>query len=897
MMTQIPLQLSGDARVPYRDWPVTQGVPFADGQLQAGTPVRVVDEAGNARPTQSDVLATWHRDRKFVKWLLVDFQADFGAGPPENLFLEYGPDAAPPAHDHAIEFTQQDRQVTFDTGVLRLESAWAPFYVAPTPGHGNPFRRLQVRTGDRWHDLLRNDEPIQLYIRDHMGNVYDSTAAAPRPRVIVEETGPLRACLCITGLHASPGGKLVCPYTLRLHLFAGRRDIRMHHTFVFDQEPRAFEVVAMGVKLPLDVGKLFGSAVGGVDQSYESKNSGTIAMLQRDDLNCEVTVDDESFACDGNTRGWAMSLGESVRPIAVVKDAWQEYPKGFAVDPSGIDVQIWPESYGQSLTFTTPYVEQAIDFNVFDELLGTMMDEDAFVRLLNEHPNAPLNLKSVHARTLEQVLWLEQMVEKHAGDRAVSYNDTDTLDGMGAAKTTQITLHLGDATLGARDAESFAQQVQQPLIAPADPQHTCATGALGHAYHAGDPRFARVDALLDKLFYISAVEPNVFCRRYGMMTYGNMPCGHAKAAPGIAYVHHHGNNDPDKALRWVGQYNNEACDEIMSVWIDFVRTGRRESYAVAQGYSRAVADVGFCHADTRHPEHVGLMHYHNASQWSGGPSPSHSLITGIMWHYYFTGDRRLLEVAVENADWAVNHQTPSGLVYNAGGTLHREFTGPIWSLAEVYQATWHARYADVARRSINWFLRTVSEKGYYPISVYTRGEFGDEAHVHPDPKLSPGRLSNGNHRNIYPLWEIALRLFDSQTLRDHLVAEADQFLWLIKLDTIGYWTPVVCLAYDITGDPKYAAYARHIVDTAGVARLEMLCEALKLGSYNILSDINRLTRTAADGMDRDPAAFDSALQRWQQERAKCDSDPVEIFDPPKVGEVVSIGVLSTADLP
>ena len=50
-------------------------------------------------------------------------------------------------------------------------------------------------------------------------------------------------------------------------------------------------------------------------------------------------------------------------------------------------------------------------------------------------------------------------------------------------------------------------------------------------------------------------------------------------------------------------------------------------------------------------------------------------------------------------------------------------------------------------------------------------------------------------------------------------------------------------------------------------------------------------------MDRDPAAFDSALQRWQQERAKCDSDPVEIFDPPKVGEVVSIGVLSTADLP
>jgi len=39
--------------------PITQGIPFPDGELERGAPVRVVDADGRPRPTQYTCLATW----------------------------------------------------------------------------------------------------------------------------------------------------------------------------------------------------------------------------------------------------------------------------------------------------------------------------------------------------------------------------------------------------------------------------------------------------------------------------------------------------------------------------------------------------------------------------------------------------------------------------------------------------------------------------------------------------------------------------------------------------------------------------------------------------------------------------------------------------------------------
>src|SRR5262245_38175701 len=56
-------------------FPLTVGIPFAPGVLPKGGAVGIVDSAGRATPVQTRVLES-HRDGS-VRWLLIDYQADF----------------------------------------------------------------------------------------------------------------------------------------------------------------------------------------------------------------------------------------------------------------------------------------------------------------------------------------------------------------------------------------------------------------------------------------------------------------------------------------------------------------------------------------------------------------------------------------------------------------------------------------------------------------------------------------------------------------------------------------------------------------------------------------------------------------------------------------------------
>ena len=87
--------------------------------------------------------------------------------------------------------------------------------------------------------------------------------------------------------------------------------------------------------------------------------------------------------------------------------------------------------------------------------------------------------------------------------------------------------------------------------------------------------------------------------------------------------------------------------------------------------------LAFVHAYPGHPERLGLIHYHNGHPWSGSLSPSHSVVSGVLTGYYMTGNRRLLDVALEAADRVVRTQEPVGILSNRERRLHRAFTGPL----------------------------------------------------------------------------------------------------------------------------------------------------------------------------------------------------------------------------
>ena len=111
-----------------------------------------------------------------------------------------------------------------------------------------------------------------------------------------------------------------------------------------------------------------------------------------------------------------------------------------------IDIQIWPEDYHENLAFTTFLKEGAVRFV---NKSGPVRDEAEVQRILKENPTAPLNLKSFSIRSLEDAAWVEDVLEKHAQGRSMTYNDTGTCNGIGAAKTTEIYLSFsGNSTFG-----------------------------------------------------------------------------------------------------------------------------------------------------------------------------------------------------------------------------------------------------------------------------------------------------------------------------------------------------------------------------------------------------------------------------------------------------------------
>ncbi len=127
--------------------------------------------------------------------------------------------------------------MSIDTGALRIDFRRS-FDVLPARSTPAVITRCQVKAGEGWHDVLRGDGPV----------VY-------------------------------------------MHLYAGMADVRIFHTFVFDQDPRRVELSSIGLDLPLALAEPLRAAAGSDGAAaHWCEHWETLAVLQDGDRRYTVTT-------------------------------------------------------------------------------------------------------------------------------------------------------------------------------------------------------------------------------------------------------------------------------------------------------------------------------------------------------------------------------------------------------------------------------------------------------------------------------------------------------------------------------------------------------------------------------------------------------------------------------
>jgi hypothetical protein len=305
-------------------WPVTSGVPFAQGALRDAGVVKLAREDSESVPLQTDVLARWPDGS--VRWLLIDFQVDLNASQKRIFRLRHAAGEPPLPVASPLRVMTADNCTTIETGPLRVELNREGF---------DPLGAVWLdRNGD---GRFAAEERITegrggFFLRDPQGQCFEA-ARAPA-EIVVEESGPLRACVRVTGRHAADDGTFF-RYVVRLHAFRGQPFVRCFYTFINDQQEAVMtSIKELGFKMRLAAaaGPGDGATMGG-----HARGEGRIFQVD------ENHYDLDGRAGGARARGWAVETG-AVGGFAVgMREFWQQWPKSIEARDGAVTLGLCPE--------------------------------------------------------------------------------------------------------------------------------------------------------------------------------------------------------------------------------------------------------------------------------------------------------------------------------------------------------------------------------------------------------------------------------------------------------------------------------------------------------------------------------------------------------------------------
>jgi len=312
-----------DRREERVQWPVTVGVPFANGSIRLDTPFALSGQSG-VEAVQTDPLVEWRTGARTPKWVLLDFQASFGRGLSPTFRLRPGVVSRAPLV-HAIRVHETENAIGVDTGAVSFSVSRSEFSLV------SAFR------GRSWPCISESS----IYWIDAEGQRYE-TKNYSEPEVVVEKAGPLRAVIRAEGWYAAEGevaGEAMMRYQVRIAAFAGLPYVRVCHTLIWTPGD---EVVMRDFGLTFRFSeKASKGRVGIVGASAHESELGCVEAVQREHRSATLLTSDGNLEA-AQLSGWAAAGGLAV----ALQDLNMQTPKAFTITPEELTLHLWAPQVG-----------------------------------------------------------------------------------------------------------------------------------------------------------------------------------------------------------------------------------------------------------------------------------------------------------------------------------------------------------------------------------------------------------------------------------------------------------------------------------------------------------------------------------------------------------------------
>ena len=597
----------------------TLGVPWPQGALKKGAEFALKTEAGVSVPVQSWPLAYWpDGSLKWTAHAILGESAD-------SYVLAPG---SPKKPEKPLVVKDTD-VISIDTGLIQCT----------LPRSGRTLIASLTREG---REIARNGRLVCLrQDQADPGGAPVETFAGEISKVIVEQTGPVRAVVRIEGRHANESGRAWLPFVVRLYFYAGSDAIRVMHTIIYDGEEKKDFIRGLGLRFDVPMrGELHDRHV-----RFAGENGGLWAEAVR------------------GLTGLRRDPGEAVRRAQIAGTAtppaseWNsKVANGLGLIPAFGDFTLYQPTADSFevrkrtregfVWLNSAYGRRAAGF----AYAGTPVGGFAFgIRNFWQSHPSQLDIRGAAGEVAEVTMWLwspearpmdmrpyhdglgMDTFQKQREGLDITYEDYepgfDTAKGV--ARTSEMIVWALAGTPARERLVELAETLQAPpaLVCPPATYKAAEVfgGAIWDLPDRSTPVRAAIEDQLD--FYFETYKREVDQRHwYGFWNYGDVM--HTYDADRHVWRYDVG------GFAW----DNSELSPDLWLWYTFLRTGRADVFRMAEAMTRHTGEVDVYHLG----RFAGLGSRHNVLHWGDSAKQLRiSTAENRRFLYYLTADERI----------------------------------------------------------------------------------------------------------------------------------------------------------------------------------------------------------------------------------------------------------------